>query len=231
MSFVLLAGACTLAPAAPAAVPTMEAAVAEVARDTLRAQAERDGLLAAEVDVVVTLLGAKEAPRCTQPPLVDAIETRFAARMRFAARCPGTDGTRTQFTVRGSLSAEVVVAAANVPAGRPLAAAELTVDRRELGSIADPLGAIDDAVGQASLRPLRPGQVLQKRLLAAPVLVKRGDAVQIEARSGPVQVSASGEALEPGRQGDVVRVRNVNTGKVIRARVVEAGTVAPVEMN
>lgn len=230
MSFAALAAAAATAAAAPQ-VPTMEAAVAEVARDTLRAQAERDGLLAAEVEVAVTLLGAREAPRCPQPPLVDAIETRFASRMRFAARCPGTDGTRTQFVVRGTLSAEVVVAAANVPAGRPLAAAELTLDRRELGAVADPVGAIDEVVGQASLRPLRPGQVLQKRMLASPVLVKRGDAVVIEARSGPVQVSASGEALEPGRQGDVVRVRNVNTGKVIRARVVEAGTVAPVEMN
>ena len=80
------------------------------------------------------------------------------------------------------------------------------------------------------MRPLRPGQVLQKRLLAAPVLVKRGEVVVIEARSGPIQVTASGEALEPGRQGDVVRVRNVNTGKIIRARVVDTGTVQPADM-
>ena len=57
-----------------------------------------------------------------------------------------------------------------------------------------------------------------------------GRVVLIEARSGPIQVTASGEALEPGRQGDVVRVRNVNTGKVIRARVVDTGTVQPADM-
>lgn len=221
--------ACAPAFAAPA-VPSMEVAVADAAREALQQQAERDGLLAPEIEVGVSLLGAKDAPRCAQAPMVEAVETRFPSRMRFSARCPGVDGSRTFFVVRGTVSAEVVVAAATVPSGRPLAASELMLDRRDVSAVADPLSDIDEAVGQAAMRPLRPGQVLQKRLLSSPVLVKRGDVVQIEARSGPVQVTASGEALEPGRRGDLVRVRNVNTGKVIRARVVEAGMVQPADM-
>lgn len=224
-----LAGAAAVM-AAPAAVPTMEAAVAEAARDALRQQAERDGLLAPEIEVNVLPVGTKEAPHCAQPPLVETMENRFASRMRFAARCPGVDGSRTVFTVRGVLSAEVVVTATSVASGKPLAANDLTLDRRDISSVPDPMSDIDEATGQAPLRPLRPGQVLQKRLLSAPVLVKRGEVVLIEARSGPVQVTASGEALEPGKRGDVVRVRNVNTGKIIRARVVEAGTVQPADM-
>ncbi len=225
----MLAYAATVA-AAPAAVPTMEAAVAEAAREALQQQAERDGLLAPDIEVSVSPVGTKEAPRCAQAPLVETMENRFASRMRFSARCPGVDGSRTVFTVRGTLSAEVVVAAATVPSGKPLAASDLTLDRRDISSVPDPMSSIEDATGQAPMRPLRPGQVLQKRLLTAPVLVKRGEVVLIEARSGPIQVTASGEALEPGRQGDVVRVRNVNTGKVIRARVVDTGTVQPADM-
>ncbi|MEF7615605.1 flagellar basal body P-ring formation chaperone FlgA [Aquincola sp. MAHUQ-54] len=225
-----LAAAFAAVVSAAPAVPSMEAAVADAAREALAQQAERDGLLAPEIGVSVAASGGKEAPRCAQAPVVDAVDTRFASRMRFAARCPGMDDTRRVFVVRGSLSADVVVAATSVPSGKPLAAADLTLDRRDVSSLADPLSDIDEASGQAPLRPLRAGQVLQKRLLTAPVLVKRGDSVLIDARRGPVQVTASGEALEPGKRDEVVRVRNVNTGKVIRARIVDAGVVEPADM-
>ncbi|WP_198156963.1 flagellar basal body P-ring formation chaperone FlgA [Aquincola tertiaricarbonis] len=225
-----LAYAAAVAAAPAAAVPSMEAAVAEAAREALHLQAERDGLLAPEIEVSVSPVGTREAPRCAQAPLIETMENRFASRMRFAARCPGVEGSRTVFVVRGSLSAEVVVAATSVASGKPIAASDLMLDRRDVSSVPDPMSDIEEAAGQAALRPLRPGQVLQKRLLSAPVLVKRGDVVVIEARSGPVQVTASGEALEPGKRGEVVRVRNVNTGKVIRARVMEAGTVQPADM-
>ena len=38
---------------------------------------------------------------------------------------------------------------------------------------------------------------------------------------------AAGEALEPGRMRQVVRVRNSSTGRVIRARVLGDGVVEP----
>ena len=56
-------------------------------------------------------------------------------------------------------------------------------------------------------------------------LVKRRDVVRIVARSRFLRVSATGEALQDGRRGQFIRVRNLRSGRVIVARVVDAGMV------
>jgi hypothetical protein len=63
--------------------------------------------------------------------------------------------------------------------------------------------------------------------LAAPLLVKRGDQVLMLARHEAVEVSTSGEALDAGSRGQVIRVKNSASGQVVRMRVTGAGTVEP----
>jgi flagella basal body P-ring formation protein FlgA len=84
-------------------------------------------------------------------------------------------------------------------------------------------------VGLSGKRMLRAGEVLRMALLAAPMVVKRGDAVTIVARSEQIEVSMAGEALDSGARGALVRVRNAN-GAVLRARVTGEGTVEPADM-
>ena len=129
--------------------------------------------------------------------------------------------------MRAEVSALVVVAAAPVQANRVIAEAEVVQERRTLADMDDALPSPEAVVGQASTRALRTGQVVSPRWLAQPLVLKRGDSVTIVARNEGVEVQVAGEALEPGRRGDVVRVRNVGTGKVIRARVLDAAVVEP----
>ncbi len=200
--------------------------VEATARRVLIEQATARGL----VDPVAELKLATSTaplPPCKDVPGIEALDTRTPARMRFAVVCNGADGWQREWTVRAELSARVVVAAADVPAQQPLVASDLAVERRRVTDPAEVLSTPDTAVGQASNRALRTGQALQPRWLAAPVLVRRGESVTILARSGGIEVQAAGEALEPGRLRELVRVRNTTTGKVIRARVIEAGTVEP----
>lgn len=67
--------------------------------------------------------------------------------------------------------------------------------------------------------------LLRRKQLQAPQLVKRGDEVRIVARQDGIEVSNAGEALANGRMGEVIRVRNVGSGKVISARVSAGGEV------
>jgi flagella basal body P-ring formation protein FlgA len=48
------------------------------------------------------------------------------------------------------------------------------------------------------------------------------------ARRDGIEVSTSGEALDAGGRGALVRVRNSGSGQVVRMRVTGAGTVEPV---
>jgi len=49
--------------------------------------------------------------------------------------------------------------------------------------------------------------------------------VKIVASHDGIEASTNGEALADGQPGEVIRVRNVRSGKVIDAKVVEEGVV------
>jgi len=204
-----------------------EALVEQAARDWLTEQAEARALADPVFEIKVLPARQQAQPPCPQNPTVDALDTRSLLRLRFALICPGSDGWQRDWTVRAAVSAQVVVATRNVPANRPLAEDDLALERRRITDLAGAVTLPEDAVGQSSSRTLRAGDALHARWLAAPLLVKRGQAVTILARNAGIEVRAAGEALEPGRLRQVVRVRNSSTGRVIRARVLEDGVVEP----
>lgn len=220
---------CLLAASAlPVIAEPADSRVAQAARQFLLEQAAHAGWRNPVVEVSV--VGERPPLACPRPVNVEPLDTRHPGRMRFAAQCPGLERGRQSFVVRGEISAEVLIAAAALPAGRSIAAADLALERRDITAVADALSEPAAAVGQASRRSLRQGQIVQRQMLVAPILVRRGDTVHVLARSGPVEVSTSGEALEAGRGDDTIRVRNAATGKVIRARVTASGAVEPVDL-
>lgn len=195
-----------------------------------RAALEKQSAGLVEPRFELTLASPRPAPPCGQPLSIEPLDTRTPARMRFVVRCPDEGGWRYEYVVRGRVTAMVVVAAEAVSPGQPLEDAQVTMERRDVSSIPDALGAPADAVGQASRRSLRAGEVLRAGQLAAPVLVKRGDQVAMVARQQGIEVSTAGEALDAGSRGAIVRVRNSASGQVVRMRVTAAGTVEPVDL-
>jgi flagella basal body P-ring formation protein FlgA len=225
---MLLVGIVNLSANAATPAEQVPALVQAAARQHLERQAEGAGLVAPQI-VVEVVRGSRPLASCALAPTVAAVDTRLASRMRFAAVCAGADGWRYEFVVRAQVSARVVVSAAEVAAGRVLTADDLLLERHDISAIPDSLADVKAALGLAARRTLRGGEVLRAAMLAAPTLVKRGDAVRIVARREQVEVSMAGEALDSGARGAVLRVRNAN-GATIRARVSAAGTVEPVDM-
>jgi flagella basal body P-ring formation protein FlgA len=130
---------------------------------------------------------------------------------------------------RARVSALVMVAAVDVAAGATLALADVKAERRDISAVADSIATPAQAAGMASRRQLRAGELLRAGALAAPILVKRGEAVRIVARREQVEVTMAGEALDAGARDALVRVRNAN-GAILRTRVLAPGTVEPVDL-
>jgi flagella basal body P-ring formation protein FlgA len=74
-------------------------------------------------------------------------------------------------------------------------------------------------------RAVGPGEQLTRRYVEMPPIVSRGDRVTMVARSGGIRITAVGEALGSARQGEPVRVRNIDSLKIISGRAVAAQTV------
>jgi flagella basal body P-ring formation protein FlgA len=80
-------------------------------------------------------------------------------------------------------------------------------------------------VGKLAKRALNAGVVLSASHLAAPRWVSRGEIVTLLVDVGGLQVRARGEALADGAENDVIRARNILSGKVIDGVVSAPGTL------
>jgi hypothetical protein len=61
-----------------------------------------------------------------------------------------------------------------------------------------------------------------------PAIIERNQNVCIRIDKGGLVVTASGKAMQPGKSGEKIKVRNIDSQRVILAKVNEDGTVEPV---
>lgn len=93
---------------------------------------------------------------------------------------------------------------------------EDVLERRTLVDQLDdtPLVTRENAVGQMAGLELRPGTVLNARMIEAVPLVKTGQLVGVTIRQGGVEIRSVARALEAGTYGQTIRVRNETTKDV-----------------
>ncbi|QYJ74114.1 flagellar basal body P-ring formation chaperone FlgA [Shewanella sp. FJAT-52076] len=81
------------------------------------------------------------------------------------------------------------------------------------------------------LQPLYGSRVKRRIPQDAPIFadnlcfVCKGDAVAIYAKSASFEIKTQGEALADGNEGDRVRIRNINSNRVLEATVIGVGEV------
>ncbi|MBQ1915794.1 MAG: flagellar basal body P-ring formation protein FlgA, partial [Selenomonadaceae bacterium] len=63
------------------------------------------------------------------------------------------------------------------------------------------------------------------RMLQSPIVMDVGTTITLMATHNGIQVKAEGVAMERGRIGKIIRVRNAKSRKVLRGRVLDANTV------
>jgi flagella basal body P-ring formation protein FlgA len=112
----------------------------------------------------------------------------------------------------------VLVAVRDVNLGEALSPRVLEMRLQALpfgtrNTIADPA----QAVGQTALRRIRAGEVVRREWLAAPAVVQRGQAVDVEVRSGRSSLRFRAEAVSNAQLGEMVALRNPVSGKRFRA--------------
>jgi flagella basal body P-ring formation protein FlgA len=83
----------------------------------------------------------------------------------------------------------------------------------------------DQAIGQKLTRPTVADQVLTLVHLEQAEVISKGDQVVITARSGTLSVRMPGEALSNGGLREQIRVKNLNSQRVIKAQVMAPGQV------
>lgn len=99
---------------------------------------------------------------------------------------------------------------------------DLPVDRQMAGELAQTRSAL---VGRLARRTLFPGQPISMNAVDDPKLVANGSPVRLFYERSGISIHASGQALQSGRAGDVIRVRNSESGIVVTGTVAPSGVV------
>lgn len=166
-------------------------------------------------------------PQCSQD-LDASLESpaQPLGRVTVRVRCAGS-GPWTVFvpaTVR--LHREVVVMVRPLKRESVIGEGDVALRERDVGTLKQGfITDLDQALGMKLLRPTVLDQVLTPQHLEQTELIRKGDHVVIIARSGSLSVRMPGEALSKGGLAEQIRVRNLNSKRVVKARVTAPGQV------
>ena len=160
------------------------------------------------------------------PELSGAIRYNVLTTVNVAVRTDGVGFVKVpvQFEVKRYL--DVVVAAVNLNAGDILSEQSIRLEKMDAGKLAAGYMTETEKVIGLQLRfAMAPGTVMTERNVKRPIVVQRGEIVQLRARIGELEVAANGVALAAGAAGDLIKVQNSTTKKILTGRVQEDKTV------
>ena len=225
LAVLLLLAPAVAGPAAAARLgpgePLTYALAAGLVEDELRARGETGRL---EVEIASPALPlANRAGRPAEVRLVDLQAQprggRFTARLD--VRLDSGEAGLVELAGTARRLVEAPVPARRVERGATLAEDDvetswLPEDQVTADTLRDPA----DLVGREARHPLPAGRPLRPADLASPQLVARGESVTLLYASDGLELSAAGEALDGGAEGDTVRVLNPDSRQVRKGLVV-----------
>jgi len=85
--------------------------------------------------------------------------------------------------------------------------------------------SIQEVEGRVAKRTLLPGRTIPVSALREPFAVKRGNSLRLTFTIGGMLISASGTPMQDAAIGDVIKVRNLDSGVIVTGTVMGDGSV------
>lgn len=145
-----------------------------------------------------------------------SVHTRCAAPRPWAVYVPA----------QVSVYRPLPVASRSLNRGHRITRADVVTEVRDTGQLRQ--GFITQAetpLGQELRRPLAEGEAFRMNILVEPLAVTKGDHVRLRASAGAIAVDTQATALDDGRLGEQIRVRNNQSERVVKALITAPGEV------
>ncbi|WP_151032265.1 flagellar basal body P-ring formation chaperone FlgA [Cellvibrio sp. KY-GH-1] len=153
--------------------------------------------------------------------------TTKLARQQLTLECAGAKGWLIKVSSDVQLFLPVVISTSVINRGDTIQRNQLKLQENDITR--SPRGfyhRLDQVTNMGAKRRIRANQILSPDLIDQPQLIKRGEKIKIIANRDGISASMPGEALEKGGEGEIIRVKNLSSGKTIEAKVVGAGVVS-----
>ncbi|MCT4704613.1 flagellar basal body P-ring formation chaperone FlgA [Enterobacteriaceae bacterium H16N7] len=167
-------------------------------------------------------------PPCSIPLTMSSgpFTLRTLARINYSVKCAGKTPWSVIVAVKPDIYLPVVMTKEEILRGETLDADRLILRKYNIANQRGELFySIADVVGLSAKRPLSAFKPVMASQLQMPTLVKRDQPVTIISEVGNISAQTAGVAMKNGRKGDVIKVRNDSSQRVVTAAVEEPGVV------
>lgn len=127
---------------------------------------------------------------------------------------------------------QVVVARNTIRNGQTISHRDVALQWRPVSKIHQYyLSDINDVIGLEATNIIRNDGVVNDQHLREPLMVRKKDTVLLRYRINFMELTTKAKALQDGRLGDYIRVKNVKSGREVEGRITQAGVVSASPMN
>jgi flagella basal body P-ring formation protein FlgA len=183
---------------------------------------------AVKVDVKVGSLDSRlRLARCDQSLKFGLKDTtNSGGNVNVQVVCAGSITWAILVPAQARVYRSVAVAGRNLQRGEQVSADDLTSELKDVSDFRMGYSLTPEAIiGKEIKFTVNKGEVFRNSALDAPLVIKRGDTVSMEAATGEISVRTNGTAITDGRIGQQIRVKNNQSARVINAKVVGPGKV------
>lgn len=176
---------------------------------------------------VVPLMDRLNLSQCSMPIQAFAPNLPKAGRMSINVRCNGDKKWSIFVVITITPFENVIILTQSLQRGETVTERHVTFARKDVSKLHDAyLVQSDSVVNKQAARNLSAGTIVVTTDFVEPKLVKRGERVLITSERTGIAIKMNGIAQSDGSKGQVIRVKNQNSEKVINATVMDFGQVS-----
>lgn len=158
--------------------------------------------------------------------LTPSIEFGQVSQHNFTVKvaCAAPKKWSVRLPVKVQVFKHVVMNKQHINKDMPLTANELDLVRQDISVINDSFyESIDDLNGLVAQKNIASGSVIKHHMVKQPTLVRRGEMVKMVIQAPGITIEGTGVAQSDGIKGQVVKVKNIRSNRIVDAMVVDTG--------
>ena len=167
-----------------------------------------------------------QPPACDQDFQLQLTQELKPGRNPVQVACPSRQAWQLNLMAELQVWRPVVVTRVPLLNKSTIQATQLSLQKRNIAQLhRGYFTQLNQVVGSISKRSLKPGTTLTPSMVKQPVLIERGQTITLRSSNPVVTVEMAGEALRKGRAGELIKVRNISSGKIVHGRVISSELV------
>ncbi len=129
--------------------------------------------------------------------------------------------------VKVQLFKEVVLTARNIQRDQLLTEQDVKFVRTDVSQLSDGYYAsMDELIGYVATKPISSNAIIMHHMVKQPVLIHRGETVKLVVKAPGLTIEGTGVAQSDGTKGQLIRIKNTRSNRMVEATVQEAGVAA-----